>query len=114
MSSSWLILNLVMSGVAATAVGFACLYLRPRVGKHRPYAVALATPGAVLAGFAVVLTAAGAAAVSVPVWCGAALCFAASWAFWPTPDRSWRRFEEAFRAHVAHGQDSRAIGTDGA
>ncbi len=112
MSSSWLLLNLMIAGVTAVAVVVACLHVRPRVGKHRPYAIALAAPGAVLAAFAAGLSIAGVAAVSGPLWCGAALCGAAAWAFWPSPDRSWLRFEAAFWAHVAQDQDPRAARID--
>jgi len=89
---------------AFVAVLALCLWVRPRVSKHRPYALALGSPGLVFLIAAVVLAGRGGAAATAPLWAAAAACFAAAWAFWPTRDPAWDRFESAFRRHAGGRQ----------
>jgi uncharacterized membrane protein len=108
MAGSLLALDLAAGAATVPAVAFACLWLRPRVGKHRPCALVLAAPGLVLAVAAVGLALAGSAQVTVPLWC------AAAWAFWPVRDHHWQRFETAFWSHVARHQELHVADRDAA
>jgi hypothetical protein len=90
MTSGPVLLAVVVAVATVAVVAFACGWLRPRVSKHRRYALSLAAPAvplAAAAGFS------GSALAAVLLGCGVVLCAAAAWSFWPTGERAWRRFE---------------------
>jgi hypothetical protein len=106
--------SVVVVGLTVVAVVFSCVCLRSRVSKHRPYALALAAPAVPLAAAGIVLAVTGSAFATVPVWCGAVVCAAAAWTFWPVRQRAWDGFERAFWAHVARRQEFHVRERDGA